>query len=392
MCKSSTSKRRAKGHGQITTVIEGQKYKIRVGCGYTANGKLRQKSETVYGSRARAEVRAEELYQELKENVTKKSGYTLSDYYERVILPAKAKTSKTNLEGYKTAWKHVPKHWKNAELHDFTQSEVQAWVNTLSHGTAQSAVKYLRAVLNQAYGDNLLKYPPMHYHVQYQEQTSETRLVWSEYDIARALLAARDTEIEPYLLVVCGCGCRREEAAALKWSDIECDEFGVVWIDITKTYTEKDRIHKLKTSTSRRRIPVTGYVARRLQELHEGTGYIQHNKKGEILSCGGLRRRWSNLWRVGGHVRKNCYREPGVMLANDIPEITPNAVRHSHTSVCSEIGIDKETRELYHGHNDGSTETVHYIKRYDERFLTCARIVGYWLDRYIAYVDAGLVH
>jgi len=383
--------RRAKGHGQITEIDPGKKYRIRVGCGFKADGKPRQKSETVYGSRARAEVRAEELYQELKDNITENSGYTLEQYYQNVVIPSRESTTKANQKALRTAWLHVPDAWKRAELHEPSQTELQAWVDTMTAPTARSAVKYLRSILRQAYGDGLLARVPMTEHLRYRrESATKDSVVWDEEEAALVLLTVRGINVEPYILVALGAGLRREEAMALTWEDIE-HVGDVAWITISKTLTEADGLtDKTKTETSARRVPVVGYVAARLKEIH-GTGHLMTGKKG-ALSIGGLMRRWRNLWRAGGRVRRNVVRPDGVLFAAGVTRIPPNRLRHTHNSLMSEAGVDPITSDMYHGHAPTSIEAKHYIKRNDQRLLSAARACAERLDAWIQYVDAGLVH
>ena len=375
--------RRERGTGMVTAIIDGKKYRVRVGRGKKKDGTLRQKQETVYGTRAFAEWRAEQLYDELGKDVVKNSGYTLEDYYEGVVIPSKTSTTKTNQDGYKYTWKHVPDAWKRSELRELTQTEVQAWVDTLTPGTARSSVRYLRAILRQAYGDGLLKTEPMTYSVHMPKSATPKKIIWDEQDIADALVAVRGMDIEPYMLTMCGSGCRKEEALARDWSDYECElskkgKVKTCWITIDSAFTETDGEHLTKTSQSYRRVPVTGYVAKRLYEIR-GTGAIQVGRAGR-LSIGGLRRRWNNLWRAGGKVRKKCVREDGVLLSANVPRITPNAPRHSHITLMSELGIGKQTNHIYHGQRDNDIQSVHYLKRYDKRLLAAAKKTSKVID------------
>ncbi|MDO4797223.1 MAG: tyrosine-type recombinase/integrase [Coriobacteriales bacterium] len=351
---------------------------------------MRQKQVTVHGSRAKAEYKAEQLYEELTENIVANSKYTLRQYYENVFLPSKAKTSKANRLAMRVAWAHVPDEWKDAEIREPSETEIQLWVNGMREGTARSAVKYLRATLRRAYGDGLLKHKPMAAKAKY-ENEEPARHVWDDEETAMALLAVRGLPIEPYILVALGAGLRREEAIALTWSDIEC-VCGVAWVNVNKTVTEADgRRNKMKTKASERRVPVTGYVAARLAEIR-GTGPLMKNKNGEALSIGGLNRRWKNLWREGGHVRVNVHRPDGALLAAGVTRIPPNNLRHTHTSIMSEAGVDPTTSDAYHGHAPRSIEAKHYIKRHDGRLLSAARTCAERIDAWVRYVGAGMVH
>ena len=384
--------RRAKGHGQIIEVIPEKKYRIRVGCGFKADGKPRQKQETVNGTRAYAEWRAEQIYAELSNDVVVNSGYTLEQYYQNVVVTSRESTTKANQKALRTAWLHVPESWKRAELHEPSQTELQAWVDTMTAPTARSAVKYLRSILRQAYGDGLLARVPMTEHLRYRRESASDKdsVVWDEEEAALVLLTVRGLNIEPYILVALGAGLRREEAMALDWEDIE--HIGdVAWITINKTMTEADGLtDKTKTETSARRVPVVGYVAARLKEIH-ATGHLMTGKKG-ALSIGGLMRRWRNLWRAGGRVRRNVVRPDGALFAAGVTRIPPNRLRHTHNSLMSEAGVDPTTSEIYHGHAPSSIEAKHYIKRNDQRLLSAARACAERLDAWIKYVDAGLVH
>jgi integrase len=377
----SDDSRRARGTGSVREV-KPNVWRIRVGCGRKADGTLRQKQETVHGTRAAAEYRAECLYKELRGDVVANSAYTLAQYYESVVIPSKARTSKANQDGYRYAWAHIPKHWANAELRELTQTEVQDWVDTLSPGTARSCVRYLRAILRQAYGDGLLKQQPMDYSVNMPKRTNQ-KDIWDEEDIADVLKLVRGLEIEPYILLVCGTGCRREEALARRWDDLEFDDDGTCWVTIDSTLTAEDGLQEsTKTEQSLRHVPICGYIAARLKEIR-GHGYLQHGSNGHALSVGGLRRRWNNLWRKGGHVRVNVERQDGILLANGIQYITPNACRHSHITLMSELGIRDRTNRKFHGHKANDIQGRHYVKRYNKRLLRAAVTVAEAIDEYM---------
>jgi intergrase/recombinase len=56
--------------------------------------------------------------------------------------------------------------------------------------------------------------------------------------------------------------------------------------------------------------------------------------------------------------------------------IEPNAARHSHISLMSELGVSERINKRYHGHAGGDIQTRHYIKRYDKRLLAAARVAA----------------
>lgn len=387
------TKRRSKGTGSIKELGDG-KYRLRVVVGHYPDGTARQKQVTIKAaSKSAALLHLEQLNTQYEEQRQKSDVYTLEEYFERVVLPSKTSTTKANRDGYTTAWAHIPDEWKKAELHEPTQTEVQQWIDTMTRGTAKASVKHLRSILRQAYGDELLDRAPMEVKYRYPDKITDDRTVWNAEQMATVLLSVRGLEIEPYIVIGIGTGARREELIALNWEDIVVERVGrsvIAWVSITKAITDKDFDKTTKTESSKRTVPVTGYIAERIAELHQGTGCIQTGRDDEHLRPSGLRRRWNNLWREGGKVRRNVIRPDGVLLTAGVPRICPNHLRHTHITYMRECGVDRVTCNRYHGHVPESVEEIHYNTYHNAQMLQAARITSANLDKWVAYVEAGM--
>ncbi len=270
---------------------------------------MRRRFETFRGTRAEAEARAAAIYEEMGAN---ERGMTLAAYYRRRLLPAKRKTTRANLNGYDKMWRHVPDGWKEAELAEPSHAELQAWIDTMTPGTARASYKYLRATLRSAYADGLLPREPCVARVTYPKgapsegggPSSLAAKVWDESETVAAWLLLRGERLEAYVLVAAATGMRREEAIALGWEDIEfkVSRRGILhevtaWVSVDKALTEEDGMKGTKNPRSVRRVPVCGYAARRLYELRHERGPLAANLAGGRLGVSGLRRQWWNLWR-----------------------------------------------------------------------------------------------
>ena len=162
--------------------------------------------------------------------------------------------------------KHVPDEWKDAPIKEPTATEVQNWIDTMTAGTARATIRYFRAILRRAYHDGIIKQEPMRNRFTMPRRPKPTKTIWDEEDMSNVLNATRGEAIEPYLLVMIGTGCRKEEALALDWEKIEFvknkkGKIKIAWITIDKAFTEPDGEHSTKNEQSERRVPVVGYIA-----------------------------------------------------------------------------------------------------------------------------------
>lgn len=404
---TAARKNRAHGTGQITEIIAGKKYRIRVTQGTRLNGKPRSVSETINGTRAQAEARAAVLYEQLKTDTARGAGVTLAAYFEQVFLPKQKTKQRTqaNVNGYLTAWKHTPDAWKRQAIREPTYSEIENHLyksdefkkkdkngkvitpHEYNSGAAAQWLKYFKAILRDAWKAGLLSRQPLTAPPKPPKGNNNAGHVWDEAETAAAWLLLRGNRLEAYALIAGAAGTRREETIALNWEDVTftSERRGILeeitaHIKINKAITEEDGEKDTKTEHSARIIPVKGYAARRLYEIRQARGAICQTLKGERLKISGLRRQWGNLWNAPADLRysrsrETRHRSAGIFYGK-ITKITPNALRHSNISLFSEMGVNDSTNQRYHGHAPRTVETRHYIRRYNRALQEAAETIA----------------
>ncbi len=398
-------RRRRKGTGRVERKRPGV-YKVTVGRGTNSDGTARRRYETVRGTRQEAEARAASIYDEMGCNPT---GLTLAAYYRRCFLPSKQGTTKANLNGYEKMWKHVPDEWKYSELSEPSHADLQAWIDSMSSGTARSSYKYLRALLRAAYADRLLPRTPCVASVRYPDAAGDgggapsgAGKVWDESETVAAWLLLRGERLEAYVLVASSTGMRREEALALDWSDFEFKvaRRGILhevtaWVTVGRALTEEDGLKGTKNAHSARRVPICGYAARRLYEIRRESGPVAAAIDGRRLKVSGFRRQWWNMWR--GARMERYSRSPDVRavpagpLCGVVSDVTPNTLRHANITLMDERGVDARTNKRYHGHRQRDTQGVHYIRRYDMQLLEAAKIVAEAYDKVAGFAVESIL-
>ena len=197
------------------------KWYLRVACGYNADGSIRRVNETFVGTEREAYLRMEEIYNEMSENPTLGSGYTLEEYFEKKFLPERSDLTKQTLDFHKHMWKHVPEKWKNSELREQPHAVVQRWISSLAPGVAHHAMRTYRAVLRAAWYDDLITDEPFKKPFRYPKKKASKLDVWGAYEVGQAIAKLRGDSLYGIFLCMAGAGLRREEGLALNWENIE---------------------------------------------------------------------------------------------------------------------------------------------------------------------------
>lgn len=404
MSKDTKRQRRTRGTGSIREKRPGV-YELKIGCGTRADGKPRYRYETVRGTRLEAERRLMEMSAEMSTDAVTGSGYTWEMFYERQFLPYMQQkgVTKATLATFDTAHtKIVDGGFAQRELTDLpTIAEVETWALRYTRGAAEQAVKVYRRVLNHAFRCGYFQTQPFGTAAILPKHTRTIPVIWDRYQVAQAIANMRGHRLYGFVLVMAGCGCRKEEALDLKLdTDFEIWELPtetVVWVTIDSAYTPMDGQKTTKNEYSIRTVPIVGTIAELLADYLRAhrTGYLVQSLKGERLGVTGLRKTWDTLFRdeiprVEGK-RGSYYRPPAPL--HGLPHITPNKIRHAHTEIMKATLASDTVLSQYHGHVPPTIDGRAYIappSRYthDETFLEAARKVDEYMQ--IPFQMAGI--
>lgn len=241
-----------------------------------ATGKRKQGCETVYGTKKDAERRLVEI--EMARNCGKKaSSITVAVCWREFYLPYISDLTERTVKGYESAMRvHVLPRWGNHSLDDVHPVEVQEWLWSMTAGQARNARATMRSMFNYAIDHELTSNTVMN--SRYKMPKMQTRKVQDATHTAEELKAIfRDCTGEPweaaFVFSAFG-GMRREEAFAVKWSDIEWRE-GFCVVSVSRTVQRisgEVKIGSPKTSLSERKVVIPDPYAARLREIMEEQG------------------------------------------------------------------------------------------------------------------------
>ena len=196
----------------------------------------------------------------------------------------------------------------------------------------------------------------------------------TEQQIRVLLDAVRGLPPYPFIMLCLYAGLRREEALALKWDCVDLRS-SAPHIDVRRTWhVEHNRpvvTDQLKTSASRRTVPLPSQLVACLKDLQERSGseYVIANRDGQPLSGS----QWARLWNYvttrstqertytryvnGQKIIHTVTPEQGATAAHNKNvvysidfHVTPHQLRHTYITNLLLSGVDVKTVQVLAGH------------------------------------------
>ena len=208
----------------------------------------------------------------------------------------------------------------------------------------------------------------------------------TDEQVTKLLETIRD--LPPYLFVMIGlyAGLRREEILALQWDCVHLDD-ATPYISVRRTWhSEKNRpviTDELKTPSSRRDIPIPGFLAELLKEEKEKKRslFVISDMKGEPLSEAQFRRLWNYIkvrstqkrvvykYTNGQKIRivlepelgQRCFNRPDLVYSLDF-SVRPHQLRHTYITNLIAAGVDPKTVQYLAGHKNSKITMDIYAK------------------------------
>ncbi|WP_339435759.1 site-specific integrase [Pseudomonas sp. EL_65y_Pfl1_R32] len=160
-------------------------------------------------------------------------------------------------------------------------------------------------------------------------------------------------------LLLCYTGARREEIAQLKASEIRRSDDGVWFVDILTTPDEDDAkdIRTVKTAGSHRKVPLHPDLIE-LGLVDYAANLPQHGPLFPLLEA-----------NASGYYGHNFGKRWGVYLKNvamvEAKGVSPlHGFRHTFITMCREVSVPEELRDILTGHDNGSIS-----RKYGEKSL-----------------------
>ncbi len=332
------------------------------------DGKRRQKSFTVKGTRKDAEREFAKRVHELEHGLyVADQNTTVAQYFEQWLKSIERDVTGRTLGTYR---QHVDMHIvpaigsvrlgalkpahidaAKAAWHSGARKDHRSDVATLSGRTVKAIFSTLFTALNKAKRQRIIMInpcesvdPPKWERKEFKPLTHES---------APALLAAfRESEIGAAVVTNLGTGLRRGELLALRWSDIDLDR---AMLTVTRAMEYVDgniRFKDPKTKQSWRPIALPNFVVERLRshrveqaQRFLGLGLGRPGPESIVFDYLG---RPFNPNTFGSLFRR-------ALVAAKLPHIRLHDLRHSFASMALEAGVDLKTVSTMLGHSTIST-------------------------------------
>lgn len=269
-----------------------------------------------------------------------------ADYHESVYRPgAAARVRASTLAGYDEVWeRHLKPAWGHWDMADIDAGSVERWLASVPTAPLRHKLyAALKRELNRAVHDGHLERNPCDL-VDAPRRPEPMPDALDERELRRLLRGYWGAPLEAWLLVSVTCGLRREEACALRWSDVDLRGGR---IEVRHTYQRVggvDVMDEPKTAHSRRPVYLPRFALERLRQI-KGRGYLTSGT-GVPLSPDAVRKRH---WRY-------C-------RAHGLPYVPPKDLRHTWATLAVEAGVDGMAVAAMLGHTDMSTTYRYYLRR-----------------------------
>lgn len=311
---------------------------------------------------------------------------TLGWYFNAMFVPGREGTIvNATMRQYREVWRnHIEPEFGRAVIEEITYAQIQAWLYTKTRPTAEKCCRVLRAIMTQARKDQVTSSRVMEDRFRMPRGTKRPGPVWTVEQVARAIPIIRRTPFARVWCVMVGGGAGREEAAALRESDLTytrvqrmgpdgIEDGWVVTCEVGDVVTPDDGRKEPKNDRRYRALVVDDPFATILWETRSD----DPNDPLLPFKVGYFPRAWAFMWeprKVSTDGNGRYYR--GVMLGTGIPHIPPNRMRATHESIMQQQGVQDTLNAALHGRSTIATGYRHYLVPGDRSFTMAAQAVG----------------
>ena len=335
------------------------------------DGSRTRPSEVVRGSLHDAEIALARMA--LDSGAAPSIDMTVSEYWELVYRPSLDALAPSTVNGYERIWKrYVRDLFGDMGLSDLKARLIESKLATIpAPGEQDNAYKLMRQIVNLAYRDELVRDNPFHRKIRRARKRAYEPPVLTLEMVSDWCDAVNGSKYEPVLLCMLFGGLRREEAAALYWSDITFDSgFAVASVDKALTEVNGKKVAgPTKTPRSERTVFISGYAAERLEAL-----------------------------QIQGPMVPLCPDETGHRMAPDkitkeykamMPEslyVPPRNLRTSYATMQQALGTPDSVISRTLGHTNLKVDYGHYFASNQTAYMAAAKALG---DSLVARCNTG---
>ncbi len=236
-----------------------------------ADGKRRQRTETVRGPKKAAQIRLREVLSAVDQGRASDPGKLtvgayLDDWLSGLTL------SESTVERYETNLRiHIKPAIGHLRMSALTALHIEALYREKRDALAGASVRHLHSVLCKALGRAvklglILRNPCLDIESLPKPDRKEVRFLTPE-EKSRFLAAAKGSPYYPMILVALGTGMRLSELRALQWRDVDLD---AGTIQVRRSADRHNKIiERVKTDKSRRSIALSAVLIDVLKEHYK---------------------------------------------------------------------------------------------------------------------------
>lgn len=179
---------------------------------------------------------------------------------------------------------------------------------------------------------------------------------WPTKEEVRRLLQAETGLFRAFFWLAAFSGLRTQELRALRWSDLVHDQTRNTWyLDVRCAATRNNKIYKLKSKHSRRRVPIGHEVVETLHEWQQQCpmsrlNLIFPNKTGSMINPNKAGRRFREMQEIIGIVTQYNTIRNGREWAAGRSKYNVHALRHFAASAFINSGIGPKRIQALMGH------------------------------------------
>ncbi|MGQ9537950.1 MAG: tyrosine-type recombinase/integrase [Actinomycetota bacterium] len=267
---------------------------------------------------------------------------TFSEFAEDFLAAKRGEIKPSTLADYRQVIRnHLLPAFSRLRLSEITPARVQAFLASLaedgvSPATAGKVYRVLKVILRRAIALELLDRDPT-------VAIRPPRVERKEMDFltpeeVEALLAAAQGDTRDIIATAVFSGLRQGEIFALRWRDVDF-EAGV--IRVVRSYSPSNGFTDLKTSSSRRAVPLLPRLAALLRERYERKGRPGPEELVFQTSCG-------TPFECHNFVARQFL--PALKKAG-LPRIRFHDLRHTFASLAISCGMDPKALQGIMGHS-----------------------------------------
>lgn len=296
---------------------------------------------------------------------------------------------------YKAAYDRAVAHFGDTPVTEITPADVSRLIQKLaSQGYSSKTVKTQKGVVRMIFSSAILCDPPIIKinpadYITIPRGLPKSKRSAPDDDTMQAIIDNVHTAyfgLFAYLLLYTG--CRRGEALALTWGDID---FDAKTIRVNKEYIYPAGMPVLKlpkTEAGIRTVPLLPGLEAALNKPEDAkpSALLFPAPDGRPLQENAFRRRWRHYCKDAGLVSdiiENRTRKNGTTYQVHVytPTITPHQLRHGYATVLYEAEIDEKTAQSLLGHADIHTTMQIYTDIRDKRRAVQTEKLASYLGR-----------